>query len=37
MKESLFTKQWDITWMVWTVAGLLYAAICGTARLVIRE
>ena len=34
---SLFTKQWDITWIVWPVAGVLYAAIRGVARLVIRE
>lgn len=34
---SFFTKQWDITWIVWPVVGLLYAAIRGVARLVIRE
>ena len=34
---SFFTKQWDITWIVWPVAGLLYAAIHGVAKLVIGE
>ena len=34
---SFFTKQWNITWIVWPVAGLLYAAIRKVARLAIRE
>lgn len=34
---SFFTKKWDITWIVWPVAGVLYAAIRGVVRLAIRE
>ena len=34
---SFFTKQWDITWIVWPVAGVLYVAIREIVKLIIRE
>lgn len=34
---NFFTRQWEVTWIVWPVAGLLYAAINGIVKLVIRE
>lgn len=32
---SLFTEQWDVTWIIWPVSGVLYAAIRGAAKLSI--
>ena len=31
---SFYTMRWDITWIVWPVAGLLYGAIYGILRLI---
>ena len=32
---SFWTMRWDFTWIIWPVAGVLYAAIEGIMRLVI--
>ena len=33
---SLWTKQWDITYMIWPVAAVLYAALYGIVRMVMK-
>lgn len=33
---SFYTKRWDFTWLVWPVAGVLYAAAAGVMRLFMR-
>ena len=33
---SLWTKQWDITYMIWPVAAVLYAAMYGIIRTVMK-
>ena len=33
---SFYTKRWDFTWLVWPVAGVLYAAVAGVMRLFMR-
>ena len=33
---SFWTMRWDITWIVWPVAGVLFAAISGIARAIIK-
>ena len=33
--EASATMRWDITWILWPVAGVLFAAVSGTVRLVI--
>ena len=30
---SFYTMRWDFTWLVWPVAGVLYAAAAGVMRL----
>lgn len=32
---SFWTKQWDITWIIWPVAGVLYAAIYGIVKAIV--
>lgn len=32
---SFWTMRWDITWIIWPVAGVVYAAVSGIMRLVI--
>lgn len=32
---SFWTMRWDITWIIWPVAGVLYAAVAGIMRMVI--
>lgn len=32
---SFWTMRWDITWIIWPVAGILYAAVAGIMRMVI--
>ena len=32
---SFWTMRWDFTWIVWPVAGVLFAAIHGVMRMVI--
>ena len=34
---SFWTRRWDFTWLVWPVAGVLYAAISGILHLVMRS
>lgn len=34
---SFWTRRWDFTWLVWPVAGVLYAAIIGILHLVMRS
>ncbi len=31
---SFVTNAWDLTWLVWPVAGILFAAVMGVCRLV---
>ena len=31
---SLYTRRWDITWILWPCAGVLFAAICGIVAVV---
>ena len=33
---SLWTKQWDTTYMIWPVAAVLYAAMYGIVRMVMK-
>lgn len=33
---SLWTKQWDITYMIWPVAAVLYAAMHGIIKTVMK-
>ena len=33
---SFWTWQWDFTWLVWPVAGVLFAAASGVARVMLR-
>lgn len=32
---SFWTMRWDITWIIWPVAGVLFAAVSGIMRLII--
>ena len=32
---SFWTMQWDLTWIVWPVAGVLYAAVSGISRMIV--
>ena len=34
---SFLTMRWEITWLVWPVAGVLFGAICGIAKAVMKE
>ena len=31
---SLWTKQWDVTYMIWPVAAVLYAAMYGIVKMI---
>ena len=33
---SFWSMRWDFTWLVWPVAGVLFAAVSGIARMVIK-
>ena len=33
---SFWSTRWDFTWLVWPVAGVLFAAVSGIARMVIK-
>ena len=32
---SFKTMEWDQTWVLWPVAGVLFAAVCGIARMIL--
>ena len=32
---SFWTMNWDITWIVWPVAGVLFAALLGVVRMIL--
>ncbi|MGN0266634.1 MAG: helix-turn-helix domain-containing protein [Lachnospiraceae bacterium] len=32
---SFWTMQWNLTWIVWPVAGVLYAAVSGIMRMIV--
>ena len=34
---SFLTMQWNTTWMVWPVAGVLYGAVEGIIKLAMRD
>lgn len=34
---SFLTRKWDITWVIWPCAGVLYAAVCGIAAMVRKK
>lgn len=34
---SFYTMQWNLTWIVWPVAGVLFAAVSGIAGLVFKQ
>ncbi|MDO4487460.1 MAG: helix-turn-helix transcriptional regulator [Eubacteriales bacterium] len=34
---SFYTMRWDFTWIVWPVAGVLYAAITGIMRMAMKK
>lgn len=34
---SFLTARWDITWVIWAVSGVLFAAVCGIAAMIRRE
>lgn len=33
---SLWTKQWDVTYVIWPVAAVLYAAMYGIVRMIMK-
>ena len=33
---SFWTRRWDFTWLVWPVAGVLFAAVSGIARMILK-
>lgn len=33
---SFWTMRWDITWIIWPVGGVLFAAISGIARIFVK-
>ena len=33
---SFWTMRWDFTWIVWPVAGELFAAISGIAKAIVK-
>lgn len=33
---SFWTARWNFTWLVWPVAGVLYASLAGIARIVMK-
>ena len=33
---SLWTKQWDVTYMIWPVAAVLYAALYGIVKVIMK-
>lgn len=33
---SFWTMKWEITWMIWPIAGVLFAAVSGIARGIMR-
>lgn len=34
---SFWTNRWDISWIIWPVAGVLYIAVLGVARLILKD
>ncbi len=34
---SFWTMRWDFTWIVWPVAGVLFAALSGIVRAIVKE
>ena len=34
---SFWTMNWDITWIVWPVAGVLFAALLGVVKMVLKK
>ena len=34
---SFYTRRWDTTWIIWPVAGVLFAALCGVMALIHRN
>ena len=34
---SFWTMRWDFTWIIWPVAGVLFAALSGIMRFVVGE
>lgn len=32
---SFKTMEWEKTWVLWPVAGVLFAAVCGIARMIL--
>ena len=35
LARSFKTMEWDQTWVLWPVAGVLFAAVCGIARMIL--
>ncbi len=34
---SFLTDKWGITWVIWPIAGVLYAAVCGLAAMLRKK
>lgn len=34
---SFWSMKWNITWIVWPVAGVLYAALLGLVKMIIKK
>ena len=34
---SFWTNNWKMTWIIWPVAGVLYAAILGIVKMIVRN
>lgn len=34
---SFYSRRWDTTWIIWPVAGVLFAALCGVMALIRKK
>lgn len=34
---SFYTMRWDMSWIVWPCAGVLFAAVCGVMNMIFKE
>ncbi|HHW94879.1 MAG TPA: helix-turn-helix transcriptional regulator [Mogibacterium sp.] len=34
---SFWTGRWDISWIIWPVAGVLFPAVLGAAKLIVKD
>ena len=34
---SFWSERWDFTWILWVVAGVLYAALLGIVKVFVKK